>query len=256
MGPEERRRPARRFDHAIAFSEHHRQILASFSIPADRTSVLEPGVDRLFCPGDGCEDGCGAAASAGSDDRDESDGPAETERLPELLYVGDFSEHKGYPQFLAALVSLDRPVTATLVGAGDPDRERIAELGLTDLVTVEGFVPRAELPAYYRRADLFVAPTIDETAGTNAQIEALACGTPVVVTDKPGVNEFAPPGASVTFSPRTTDGLVAALETALADLDSLTAVAREHAGEFTAERPLRQLEGIYRDLVAAHDGRS
>jgi len=227
-----------RFDHAIAFSEHHRDILASFSIPPERTTVLEPGVDGVFHP-DGAETG------ESPTERQSGDSP------PELLYVGDFSEHKGYPQFLSALAQLDRPVTATLVGAGDPDLERIDELGLSDVVTVEGFVPRADLPAYYRRADLFVAPTIDETAGTNAQIEALACGTPVVVTDKPGVNEFAPEGASVGFAPRTAEALTDALARALDDLDALTAAALAHAGEYTAEHPIRQLDSLYRELIAA-----
>jgi len=221
-----------RYDHAVAFSEHHRNILESFSIPPERTSVLKPGVDRLFHP----------------DPDDTVSDP------PELLYVGDVSEHKGYPQFISALAALEVPVTASVVGAGDPDEDRIEALGLSDVVTVEGFVPRAELPALYRRADLFVAPTIDETAGTNAQIEALACGTPVVVTDKPGVNEFAPPGASVAFAPRTTERLTDALERALSDLDALTACAREHAGEFSAERPLEQLAAIYDQLVSPSSG--
>lgn len=217
-----------RYDHAIAFSPHHRDILVSFGISDDRVSVLEPGVDARFSP----------------DDRERSADP------PELLFVGDFSEHKGYPHLLEALTRLDRPFAARLVGAGDPDRDRIAELGLGDAVTVEGFVHRAELPELYHGSDLVVIPTIDETAGTNIQFEALACGKPVVVTDKPGVSEFTPADASVTLAPRTVPNLTDALRRGLNDLDALTAAARRRAPEFGADRPLAQLDSIYERVVA------
>ncbi|WP_436910741.1 glycosyltransferase family 4 protein [Halosimplex marinum] len=220
------------YDHAVAFSDHHRDIMASFGMDRDRISVLEPGVDARFSP-------------------DDREGPASP---PELLYVGDFSGHKGYPHFLRALAQLDRPFEARVVGAGDPDEDRIADLGLDDAVTVEGFVPRGELNEVYRGADLVVIPTVDETAGTNVQFEALATGKPVVVTDKPGVSEFAPPDASVTFAPRTVPQLVDALERALDDLDGLTAAARRRAPEFGADRPLEQLHGIYERVLADHDG--
>lgn len=219
-----------RYDHAIAFSPHHRDILTSFGIPENWISVLEPGVDSRFSP-------------------DDRAAPADP---PELLFVGDFSEHKGYPHFLKALTRLDRPFEARLVGAGNPDEERIAEFDLTDAVTVEGFVHRSELPALYQGSDLVVIPTIDETAGTNIQFEALACGKPVVVTDKPGVSEFTPTDASVTFAPRTVPDLTDAMMRAIDDLDALTAAARRRAPEFGADRPLEQLGSIYADVIAEY----
>jgi len=216
------------YNHAIAFSDHHRDIMTSFGMDRDRITVLEPGVDERFSP----------------DERETPSSP------PELLYIGDFSEHKGYPQFLRALAELDRPFEARVVGAGDSDPERIAELGLEMAVTVEGFVPRSNLASIYRGADLVVIPTIDETAGTNVQFEALASGKPVVVTDKPGVDEFAPADASVTFAPRTVPQLIDALERALDGLDSLTAAARRRAPEFGADRPLAQLGDLYERVAA------
>jgi len=217
---------AGRYDRAVAFSDHHRNIIVSFGVPVDRITVIEPGVDAMFSP----------------DSRTESADP------PELLFVGDFSEHKGYPHFLRALSNLDRTVEARVVGAGDANEEQIARLGLSDIVTVEGFVSRAELPSLYRESDLVVIPTIDETAGTNIQFEALACGKPVVVTDKPGVSEFTPPDASVMFSPRTVSNLVDALERAVDNIESLTKAARDNASEFRADRPLTQLNDLYERL--------
>lgn len=215
-----------RYDRAIAFSDHHRDIMSSFGISTDAISVLEPGVHNRFHVGD----------ETGTSDP------------PELLYVGDFAEHKGYPHFLEALARLDRSVEARVVGAGDPNTDRIRELGLEDVVEVEGFVPRPELAPLYRDADLVVIPTIDETAGTNVQFESLASGTPVVLTDASGVNEYAPADASVTFAPRTVSQLLDALERAIDDLGPLTAAARDHATEFHADVPLDQLGSIYEDV--------
>lgn len=220
-----------RYDHAIAFSSHHRDMLVSFGISEDRISVLEPGVDARFSP-----DNCTTPADP-----------------PELLFVGDFSEHKGYPHFLEAVTRLDRPFEARLVGAGDPDEERIAKLGLDDAVTVEGFVHRSELPNLYHDCDIVVIPTIDETAGTNVQFEALASGKPVVVTDKPGVSEFTPVDASVTFAPRTVPNLTDALTRAIDDIERLTHAARRHASEFGANRPLAQLDSIYERVIRDYD---
>jgi len=215
-----------RYDRAVAFSDHHRDILASFAIPQDLIDVLPAGVDPAFEPGE---------AALGSP--------------PELLYVGDFSEHKGYRTFLRAVARLETDVGVRVVGAGDPDRDLIAHLGLTDVVTVEGFVPRADLPPLYRAADLYVMPSIDETAGGNTQIEALASGLPVVVTDAPGVDEYAPADAKVSFAPRTVDALVDALRSALADLPALTDSARAHADDFGPEAPINALASTYDRVV-------
>lgn len=226
---------AKRYDHAIAFGQHHKDILQSFSIPSDRITVLKAGVNRRFHTSDDPKDKLG-----------------QNDDVPEILYVGDFSEYKGYPLFLRALSRLDVPITARIIGAGDPNHELIRSLNLEDCVTIEGFVPREELPTYYKRADLHVVPSIDETAGTNTQIEALASGTPVVVTNAPGLTEYAPEEAAVFFQERDPAILANAIKTALENLVSLTEAAQENASTYFADQPVKQLNDTYRDLVATH----
>jgi glycosyltransferase involved in cell wall biosynthesis len=130
-----------------------------------------------------------------------------------------------------------------VVGAGAPAGETPAA------VTHEGFVPRAELPAHYRRADLFVCPSIDEMA-PNTVVEALACGTPVVVTDKPGVNADAPWGASRYVWPRGAGPLAEGIASALDDLPALRerALTRARAGEFHADRTAVGLASFYAEV--------
>ena len=215
------------YDRIVAFSEYHRDILSSFGIPSQHTNLLRPGVAERFHPG-------------------EEQNP---HHPPELLYVGDFSAHKGYFQFLHALSRLDRSFDAHLIGAGDPHIERIRDLGISDSVTVEGFVPRSKLPAHYQSADLFVLPSIDEM-GPNTQIEALACGTPVVATDQLGINEYVSDDAAVLFSPREAEPLAAALNCALDNLDRLQAGAHQISSSFRAIDTAKSLEDTYQQVLA------
>jgi glycosyltransferase involved in cell wall biosynthesis len=57
-----------------------------------------------------------------------------------------------------------------------------ADLSIADYVRFAGFIPEADLPAYYQAADLFVLPTLDLEGFGLITLEALACGTPVVGT--------------------------------------------------------------------------
>ena len=62
----------------------------------------------------------------------------------------------------------------------------MATLGLTDRVVFTGFVADADLADYYRAADVFVLSSRYEPFGMTA-IEAMACGTPTVVTTHGGL---------------------------------------------------------------------
>lgn len=210
-----------RYDAVLAFSEYHRHILAEVGIEPESVKLLHPGVDTAFRPSE-------------SEERD----------IPTLLYVGDLSQHKGYNVFLEALARLDTEVNALIAGQGTPNQKLVRSLGLTDSTTHLGFVDRKNLPRYYNTADLFVLPSIDEM-GPNTLVEALACGTPVVATDLPGINEYPPSDASVFFSPRSAKSLSTALNAALNDLDSLTRAAEIHAPNFNAARTIDSLNSLY-----------
>ncbi|MDB2225246.1 glycosyltransferase family 4 protein [Halorubrum ezzemoulense] len=215
------------YDRILAFSEYHRDILETFGIPKECMELIRPGVAERFHP----------------------QAEYNSQEPPQLLYVGDFSAHKGYFQFLDALSQLNRSFDARLIGAGDPNIEYIRELGISESVTVEGFVPRADLPTHYRAADVFILPSIDETAGPNTQIEALACGTPVIATDRPGINEYVSDAAAVFFSPRDSDTLTEAIVRALDNLDSLKSGAKRISTSFRAIDTAEALADTYRHVL-------
>ena len=60
-------------------------------------------------------------------------------------------------------------------------KDLAASLRLTDRIRFGGFVPDADLADYYRAADVFVLSSRYEPFGMTA-IEAMACGTPTIVT--------------------------------------------------------------------------
>lgn len=101
-----------------------------------------------------------------------------------LLYVGRLAKEKNTVTLLRAFKSLQRrrPGEFHLLVIGDgPDRTQLRKLQLrTDnLSWIRYCADPCELAGFYRAADLFVHPGVQETFGL-AALEAQACGTPVV----------------------------------------------------------------------------
>lgn len=94
----------------------------------------------------------------------------------------------------------------------------VSELGIQSCVTMPGFKPYHELPAYYALAEAFVHASTTEQWGLVVN-EAMACGLPLIVSDRCGcVPELVHPGRNgVTFDPMDVAGLAAALHNMAAD---------------------------------------
>jgi glycosyltransferase involved in cell wall biosynthesis len=113
---------------------------------------------------------------------------------PVLLTVSRLvssEKYKGYDRVLRALPELRAAIRGLhyiIVGKGD-DRARIewliAELGLSDCVTLAGFIPDDELCDYYNLCDVFAMPSKREGFGI-VYLEAMACGKPTLGGNKDG----------------------------------------------------------------------
>lgn len=214
-----------------------------------RVAALPNGVDSAhFHP---AADGAAARARHGI-------APAEPVAL---LVAGLDRAHafKGVEVLLAALAALPADVRGVIVGDGDlrPAYEATAaRLGLGGRVIFAGRVPDAELPGYYRAADVAVLPstTMGEAFGL-VLVEALACATPVIASDLPGVRTVVDHGADgLLVPPSDAPALAAALGELLSHQDRRRAmgargrakVAARYAWPAIGER----LERIYRELLA------
>ncbi len=139
-----------------------------------------------------------------------------------VLFAGRLEYEKGVQTVLDALDDLEErvgPTTFLVAGIGTYSEElhrRVDELDLGDRVRFTGFLHDHDLRLHYAAADVAVAPSIYEPFGLVA-IEAMACGTPVVVGDTGGLREIVAGGHGLRFTPQDAAGLAGELARVLTD---------------------------------------
>ncbi|MFB6242375.1 MAG: glycosyltransferase family 4 protein [Candidatus Nanosalina sp.] len=137
---------------------------------------------------------------------------------PMVFFVGRHAEQKGVEHLLYGFQKfLENGSDASLVIGGDghmrDSLEKFTEiLGVEDRVYFTGFIPSRELGDYYRDADVFVSPSINEPFGLTIT-EALESGTPVLATES-GVNELVS-GENILEISADSDSIASGLEKAL-----------------------------------------
>ena len=171
--------------------------LADFDVPAERITVIEPGVARApLSP----------RATA------DHPGPAR------LLCVATVTPRKGHEVLIEALARLaDRGWQATCIGGLDRDaghvrhvRQRIATHRLETRFELAGERPHEQLADAYRNADLFVLPSHYEGYGMVIS-EALAHGLPVITTTGGALAHTLPRDAGLAVAPGDSQALSEAL---------------------------------------------
>jgi glycosyltransferase involved in cell wall biosynthesis len=120
-------------------------------------------------------------------------------------------------------------------------------------VLFAGAVPHEQVPVWLSAADLFVLPTLDEGC-SNALLEALACGLPVVTSDRPFNRAVVDESMALLVEPSDSAALGAAIA-ALVDQPalraSLGAAALSHAAGFSLERRAARIRALLDGVVAA-----
>ena len=110
-----------------------------------------------------------------------------------VLCVSRLIERKGIRFLIEAIGRLKNdPVELILVGDGNQEEElkELAKgLGVSDRVVFKGYVNHDSIGEIYRNSDLFVLPSQNEGM-SNALLEAMASGLPVIVTDTGGTSEL------------------------------------------------------------------
>ncbi len=185
-------------------------------------------------------------------------GLAGLEGRPLVLFFGLLRPYKGIDLLVEAFAGT--PGDAVLVIAGMPRmplaplERRVHQLGIANRVRfVAEFVPDADVPAYFRRADLVALP-YREVEQSGVLHTALALGTPLLLSAVGGFPEIAERGAARLVEPGSVDSLRAGLVELLADEGARAELSRAGlalaAGEHSWRNAAALTENLYRKLVS------
>nr|WP_206327490.1 glycogen synthase [Streptomyces sp. S3(2020)] len=239
-------------DAVIAVSGAMREdILACYpALDPARVHVVHNGIDTaLYRPDHGTE----ALTRIGIDpDR------------PFVLFVGRITRQKGVPHLLRAVRDID-PAAQVVLCAGAPDtpeidrefRELFQELsGVREGVHwIPQMLPRPDVIQLLTHAAVFVCPSVYEPLGI-VNLEAMACGTPVVASRVGGIPEVVDDGKTGVLVPVDDDfepALARALDSVLGDPEGarrMGEAGRERAvGEFGWDAVARRTVRLYEEIL-------
>lgn len=217
----------RRFDGFLYVGQRNREYLLHYGAPSERL---------FFSPH--CVDNDAFAAASSDIDR-----PQGRRRV---LFVGKLIGRKHPADLLHAVARLrDKPVQIAFAGSGELESE-LRQIAAASAVHADfmGFVNQSELPAVYASADLLVLPSDGHETWGLVVNEAMACGTPAVVSDAVGCGpDLVEPGRTGATFPL---GDVAALASAIDNVLSFDAAAtRRHvAAKMALYTPARAATAI------------
>lgn len=244
---------ARRCAAILADSKASRQdILRLLHVPPQRVRVVYLAASDRFRP---CTDGRMLAtirSKYGLSDR-------------YILYIGGLDARKNVPALLRAYARLpqtlrrEQRLCLAIVGrphSDDPVRfpplqPEIERLGLHNEVRLLGWVPEEDKPVLYAAATLFAFPSLYEGFGLDP-LEAMACGTPVVCSNRTSLPEVIG-DAGLLVDPADEQAFAIAMEQVLTSpglAAELAARGLRRAACFSWEKTAREVAETYRQIAA------
>ena len=151
---------------------------------------------------------------------------------------------KGLDVFVRLAGELDDRFAIVLVGTSDEVDKGLPER----IISIHQTMDRKELAAIYTAADLFVNPTRQENFPT-VNIEALACGTPVLTYRTGGSPEVVDPTCGSVVAKDDYDALKAEILRITEERPFSGASCRERALQLTREKMCADYERLLRELV-------
>jgi glycosyltransferase involved in cell wall biosynthesis len=182
------------------------EVTELLGVPPERVLVARPGLRAGLSP----------------------DGPAADLDGPYVLGLGTLEPRKNLGRLVQAWRLLGGDLRLVLAGGeGWGDMRELDDPRIVRL----GYVPDAEVARLYRGAAVFVYPSLFEGFGMPV-VEAMACGTPVVASAHPSLDEAAG-DAALRADPERPEAIAAAVEEALRRRAELVARGLAHARGFT-----------------------
>jgi len=183
-----------------------------------------------------------------------------TLQRPLFLFVGHVIPRKGLPSLLQACAILQQrgytQYTLLVVGSGEQQEELQAfcqEQGLSDRIQWIGRVPYDQIGSYFKNADVFVFPTMEDTWGV-VTLEAMLLGKPILCSQGAGTSELVVHGENgYVFPPDNATELADLMQKFLDHPESIPAMgerSQQIMAQYTPEAAARCLAHII-TLVAS-----
>ena len=209
------------------------EIVAFYGYPADDIHVVYNGVPLELFRGEGQRT------------RVRADLGLENDEIA-ILFAGSGWERKGLRFAVEAVESLGARLRLLVAGRGDPQEFPAARALFLGVVR--------DMPSLYRAADVFLLPTIYDPF-SNACLEALASGLPVITTKANGFSEIIENGkhGSLIDDPRNVGAIRAALEF-WSERDRRTGASgdnRARAGQFDIARNVAETLRVINQIAAS-----
>lgn len=226
--------------HMMVISESTAEEMVARGIPANQVHVVKCGIDnRVY--------------------RYDKD-IAKFEQ-PTILYVGRIKKYKSIETAIDALpkISSQIPdVKLSVIGTGDHLpllKKRVADLGLENKVEFLGFVSESVKVEYLQRSLLSVYPSLKEGWGLT-NIEANACGTPVLAARVPGLRDSVDEGVSgLLFEHGNVDEFAWKAVKMIAEIEyrhKLEQGALSHAANFSWDKTAMETEQLMNLILSGH----
>lgn len=178
-------------------------------------------------------------------------------RRPFVVAVGRGYPHKNFTGLLRAFAVLIRShpnVGLVVIGDRylliDSLRHLMNHLNLTDRVTWTGYLPLDELSSIYSVAEAFAFPSLSEGFGLPV-LEAMACGCPVVASNRAAIPEVVG-DAALLVNPDSAEELSYAIGRVLTDpavRGDLRAKGFQRVMKFSWAKCATETLAVYRELV-------
>ncbi|MDD6039888.1 MAG: glycosyltransferase [Clostridia bacterium] len=160
-----------------------------------------------------------------------------------LSVASEWDQRKGLPFLLEAAQRMGESYTFVVIGLSD---EQLASLP-SNMLGIRHTADTEELAAWYTAADCLVNPTLEDNMPM-VNLEALACGTPVVVFETGGCPEVVDRSCGMVVPKGDLQALCAAVETAAnGAFKPQNCIAR--AQQFDCEQTFQNYLALYKELV-------
>ena len=163
----------------------------------------------------------------------------------EILGVASsWDETKGLDVFIELSKRLNKNYRITLVGTNDLIDKKLPPA----IVSIHKTENREELARLYSSADVFVNPTLEDTFPT-VNIEALACGTPVITFKTGGASEIIDETCGIAIEKGNINELCTAIENYSKSRNISRDACRRRAENYSEEKKFLEYVELYRELM-------